>query len=414
MSGITVQPLAGYGLAARDGELLLLCADSGDGVDDLMAALAEVAAAGGDGGLLVRRIAALLANDVDARVRACAACGPASGGRLAVLVYGDATAQVSTVDGEVGLSGADAVTSVDRLITGPVAVRLELPGAGPAHPRARLDGGVVVAGGIQANLGSPAASSIASAAPVAASVEPAAPFTPPAAPIGLPDAATPADAPVEPEPPAYADPAVYTEPPAYAEAPAEPPAYSEALVSAEPAYMPAAQGPDDTELAAAPAVEPASVLVDSATWPPTEAAGEAEPLPVRPRRPEPESAPAEPAPADVAPVAIGVLVLDDGSAFQLDQDYLIGREPQADPSVAAGVARPLRLADPDGLVSRRHVRITVAGSEVQVVDLGSANGTFIQRPGEAGQQLTALQPAVLWPGSVITMGRRWIRFDAHS
>ena len=51
-------------------------------------------------------------------------------------------------------------------------------------------------------------------------------------------------------------------------------------------------------------------------------------------------------------------------------------------------ARPLRLEDPKGLMSRAHVQIQLDGWQVQVVDLGSANGTGVFGPGD-----TAWQPA---------------------
>jgi len=67
--------------------------------------------------------------------------------------------------------------------------------------------------------------------------------------------------------------------------------------------------------------------------------------------------------------------------FRLDVDYVIGREPQHDPDVLAGAVRPLRIADTEGVVSRRHARVALIGWDVHVVDLGSANGTFVQLPG---------------------------------
>ena len=45
---------------------------------------------------------------------------------------------------------------------------------------------------------------------------------------------------------------------------------------------------------------------------------------------------------------LGVLVLEDGSVFQLDTDYVLGREPTLDSSVADGSARPLRLGTASG------------------------------------------------------------------
>ncbi len=42
---------------------------------------------------------------------------------------------------------------------------------------------------------------------------------------------------------------------------------------------------------------------------------------------------------------LGVLVFDDGAVFQLEQDYVIGRQPENSPEVLSGAARPLRLED---------------------------------------------------------------------
>jgi hypothetical protein len=109
---------------------------------------------------------------------------------------------------------------------------------------------------------------------------------------------------------------------------------------------------------------------------------------------------------------LGVLVLDDGSAFGLDMGYVLGREPQHDPEVLDGSARPLKITDGEGVVSRRHVRVSLVGWDVQVIDLGSANGTFVQFPGDPQlHQLTAHHPVVVGPGTQVTMGRRWFRIE---
>ena len=102
------------------------------------------------------------------------------------------------------------------------------------------------------------------------------------------------------------------------------------------------------------------------------------------------------------------------AAVSLETDYILGREPQNDPDVVSGSARPLRIADADGIVSRRHIRVALADWDVLVIDLGSANGTTIERARRPGRADPGPhQPVVIEPGTVVTMGRRWFRFEAN-
>jgi len=111
---------------------------------------------------------------------------------------------------------------------------------------------------------------------------------------------------------------------------------------------------------------------------------------------------------------LGVLLLDDGAVFQLDSDYVIGREPSLDGSVAAGHARPLRIADDTGIVSRVHARVVLDGWRVLVTDLGSANGTRVLLPGQpADQPLVPQVPIVLTTGSQVDLGGRGFRYESH-
>jgi hypothetical protein len=111
---------------------------------------------------------------------------------------------------------------------------------------------------------------------------------------------------------------------------------------------------------------------------------------------------------------LGVLLLDDGAVFQLDSDYVIGREPGLDASVAAGQARPLRVADDTGIVSRVHARVHLDGWRVLVTDLGSANGTRVLLPGQpADQPLVPQVPIVLATGSQVDLGGRGFRYESH-
>jgi pSer/pThr/pTyr-binding forkhead associated (FHA) protein len=111
---------------------------------------------------------------------------------------------------------------------------------------------------------------------------------------------------------------------------------------------------------------------------------------------------------------LGVLAFDDGSIFQLDTDYVIGRDPALSPDVAAGHARPLCVIDDAGIVSRAHAALQLDGWRVLVKDLGSANGTRIRLHGaESDEPLAPYVPAELTPGSHIDLGGCGFRYESH-
>jgi FHA domain len=120
-------------------------------------------------------------------------------------------------------------------------------------------------------------------------------------------------------------------------------------------------------------------------------------------------------PVDGPRPPLGVLVLQDGSVCQLDSDYVLGREPTLDGSVADGSARPLRLGTASGLVSRIHARVELDGWQVFISDLNSANGTQILQPG--GSTPETLQPGIRTPlaaGAQIRLGGDYgLRYDSH-
>jgi hypothetical protein len=112
---------------------------------------------------------------------------------------------------------------------------------------------------------------------------------------------------------------------------------------------------------------------------------------------------------------LGVLVLDDGSIFSLETDYVIGRDPTKDPRVLDNSARPLRLDDPKGLISRAHLQVRLDGWQVQVVDLGSANGTGVFGPRDsAWQPAPRMTPVTIRPGTQVGFGQRQLRYESHT
>lgn len=102
------------------------------------------------------------------------------------------------------------------------------------------------------------------------------------------------------------------------------------------------------------------------------------------------------------------LVIERGEAanteFQLctEESYL-GRW-DADNGIFPDV--DLDAYDPDAKVSRRHARITYRGNIHMIEDLGSTNGTFLNR----GRRLLPGSPQVLSEGDEIIVGKTFLRF----
>jgi pSer/pThr/pTyr-binding forkhead associated (FHA) protein len=113
---------------------------------------------------------------------------------------------------------------------------------------------------------------------------------------------------------------------------------------------------------------------------------------------------------------LGLLVLDIGSTFVLDDNYLLGRNPEVDQAVIRSELRPIRLDDDSGTLSRVHAEIRLQGWDVLLIDRGSANGTYIAGPGQSGwHRLAPSQPVVLSPGTHVRTGRRMFTFEsAHA
>jgi hypothetical protein len=88
------------------------------------------------------------------------------------------------------------------------------------------------------------------------------------------------------------------------------------------------------------------------------------------------------------------MVLDDGSSYSVDGDYVFGRAPDRDADVQAGRVRGVVLVDEDDAVSGIHAEIRINGWTPIIKDRGSVNGTHCRRTG---------------PGR----GRAWMRSSAR-
>jgi hypothetical protein len=462
-------PIPGEGVLARQGDLILLTSTADDELTDgLLALLEKTADSGGDGRQLADAVADLLAGhpsgpaSLDQAGPAVVAFGPAGPG-LALTISGAANAEISTPAGTQRLVPGPPGVQLRCLLSEPAtAVRSELSTGDTVtgHPDrfSRLDQGTTRAGGLVFVPSTPAAAEPKPAPAAAAEPEPAPAATQPEPePAATETKPTPATAEPEPEPEAEPAPAATetrlttadTEPkptPATGEPKATP-------ATAEPKATPATGEPKatpvGTEAISAPAAsEPMSAF--EAVLPADPAPDEVEHQPPFSRDPQEPGSPAPPA-ADAPSVLgvycknghfgdpaarscavcgvsmiqktlvperaprppLGVLAFDDGSIVQLDSDYVIGREPTLNASVAAGQARPLSVVDDAGIVSRAHAALQLDGWRVLITDLGSANGTHLRRAGEAPEQLTPHVAVELPPGSHVDMGGCGFRYESR-
>ena len=113
--------------------------------------------------------------------------------------------------------------------------------------------------------------------------------------------------------------------------------------------------------------------------------------------------------------ALGVLVIDDGATLAIDRDVLIGREPAQEADVRAGTAEPLALTDSNNSVSRRHARIVLDEWRVLASDLGSSNGTWLNRGPDAASwiQIGGDEQVELHTGDRLRVGSRLVQVELH-
>ncbi|SDK66221.1 FHA domain-containing protein [Nonomuraea jiangxiensis] len=489
-----VRPLPGNGLVAYEGGLLLVCDANEAAADDLLNALRETAASGGDGRALARRAAQVLAANMAGDPATCAVAGPVGSG-VAVLVSGSAAATIGTPSGETRLAGSDSLTWADRLVSGPVErVELSLPGAGHPHPAVRLESGVVHGGGLVGDLTDrPAAPASAPSRHLTSEmpntayhIEPDL-MQPPPAPVERPpyplidQPHAPQGQPSGPQPAPVEQPPLYSTPPEQQQYHTPPEQQAPYLPPQEPSYQPPEQSPYlgspepppylGSQEQPPPLPEPqqfpsydeqpsnngvADQQAQQHMGPPDPYDHAAPPVLGPPDHFDHSGQPQDQQPAEhgdrplvygvdckndhfndprspycaVCGIALvhrtlvpykgprpslGVLILDDGTALPLESDYLLGRDPERAPEVAGGSARPAKVTSPDGSVSRRHLRVALDGWDVNLVDLGSVNGTQIQPPGDPNfYDIPPNEPVTIAPGTTVRVGvSRTLRFEAH-
>ncbi len=118
------------------------------------------------------------------------------------------------------------------------------------------------------------------------------------------------------------------------------------------------------------------------------------------------AAPPPPQPITTAPLNPRLVVVDTSAEIPLPSkpEMVIGREdpvsnsfPDVDMTPHGGM---------DKGVSRRHVKLHKSGDRFSIEDLGSVNGSYLNR-----EKLTPNQLVLLNPGDVISLGRLAVRFE---
>jgi hypothetical protein len=367
-------PLAGQGVIARHGDLVVVADDRGADPGPLLAALAEVAAAAGDGNALIRSVtrAALDCQGTEQPAWACA--GVTAAGAVTVLVHGHAVATVSVDGGQQDtLTASASVIPVNWTFTGAtVTVGLAVGDRAVPDPRFWLGHGVVRGGGLAVTVSAGATAPAAGEGEMStATLLDIGPVTEP-----LPDwnwrEETPGASPTGPS-------------------------------QGGPASPPEVRADDPPE------PEPEPVVVDGVRC----AQGHFnDPAAANCRRCQVSLDQQLPRNYERGPrPPLGELVLDDGRRFPLDRDYVLGREPRYESDVVAGRAWPLLIPDQDGTVSRMHLKVSLVDWQVEVTDLGSANGSVLHaNSGGDARKLAPFEPAQTEPGTRIGLGRRTVHY----
>jgi hypothetical protein len=109
--------------------------------------------------------------------------------------------------------------------------------------------------------------------------------------------------------------------------------------------------------------------------------------------------------------ALGLLIADDGGAYRVDADQVIGADPRVDEGVVSGRLRGVPLTGTPGQLAPVHAELRLTDWTVSVVDRGSAGGTFVVAAGTTGwTRLTPYQPVAIRPGSHLSVGQRVLTF----
>jgi hypothetical protein len=159
--------------------------------------------------------------------------------------------------------------------------------------------------------------------------------------------------------------------------------------------------PSEAAASAAAAAEPAPTAMETA--PQAEPAPAPEPAPVEPAPVTPPPAGAVATPAMKAKLKLIRGGNRPGHEFPLEVgNNLVGRW---DPETGAFPEVDLEADDPEAKISRKHALIRVDGEKLTIEDIGSLNGTYVNRQ----PRLTVGNPQDLKDGDEIIIGKTFLK-----
>ena len=397
----------GPGLAARFPGLALLIPafteDQRDVVDRIIAAAAAASAAPEPGRVLSRALAALLAGQGGERAPPLCAIG-VIGDDVGMIVYGDAVVEAAGEVSSLHVSGSEASTWVDRIISGSFqSIAMKTTGTADLDAASifELKEGVAPAEALLLTTAAPAPEAAPRLEPPPASreQEPAAPAV--------------SEPPPASTPPPRLDKIDLTPPPV-----PEPVALDETLSvvslrdaagSERRAPLPVVEAAAEGPLASPSSARGATVKGvrckhghfnhPNALYCAYDGSALVDITRVQVDGPRP---------------SLGVLVFDDGSTYGLESGYVLGRAPQGHEALSAGAALALVVDDAREHVSRSHLLLELSGWDVRITDLGSQNGTFVLPPdGQEPLRLTPSEPLTIEPRTRVRLGERSFVYESH-
>jgi len=303
-----------------------------------------------------------------------------SDGQVHAFVHGDVEVSVETTDGEVRTQDGRRISTWSEVVVDDAArITLREAGADPAGPALPLIGGVVLAAAVTVDV--PGPRDLLDTAGAADEVEE------PTAVVGSAVSA-PAPSPAGP-PPGVPDPPVLPETPAAVLGVADEagPGDEDDLDELDiDTGLDGLDGADGRTVLSSELVEIRRRLPH---WPDDEVPG---PFPLPGTSADPDR-------------RVARLVLSSGVVVALDRRVLLGRSPMVSRAADTGeVPRLVTVESPHRDISRTHAEVRMTEDGVEVTDLHSTNGVYLETEGRGVERLAPGEPTVVAPEAVVDIG----------